>query len=249
MLTATTPFIFALLALIFTTNASAVKNPPASNILTADDVILLNNGQVEVVTRSDLVAYTKDIPIASAADRYVNFQADNTENADHQIEKRCAKETVWKLATPETYLGWDVPMSGVIRAPAHTDASVNIVSGYWIGNSLSVSSSSAFELVEKFLSTTLGISYSKSLTTTYSAGYTFSIPAGKYGAIVTNPLLTRHSGTVDIGCVGNSKRVEFTGESFQSKSYSSMKWVEGIIGLCLGDSYPLQRCLGNGTLQ
>jgi hypothetical protein len=40
----------------------------------------------------------------------------------------------------------------------------------------------------------------------------------------------------------------YQADSFEEKSYGDLKWVNGVIGLCTGDEFPLKRCLGEGTL-
>ncbi|KAI6248624.1 hypothetical protein HI914_03311 [Erysiphe necator] len=244
----------AILAIEATATAPAIADKPSTrlkHILDANDVIVFDSkGRVEVVTRSESLKIIGDVPVAKAEQRYTNFTLETEERmqTEHKIEKRCKNQAVFTMKPAETYVNWDVVMSGVVRAPPHSSASINVGSGYWISNSLSVSIPWTFDVVKDYLSSTMGLSYGRSWTTTYSSGYTFMIPPGKYGAIVSNPIATRHSGHMDLGCIGNSKRVEFSGESYRTKSYSDMTWVEGIIGLCLGDTYPLPRCLGNGTL-
>lgn len=245
--------IVAFVATATATTAAISDEPPSrlGHLLSADEVILFNNeGRVEIMSRSESLKFTGGLPVARKEQRYANFTLDIDEdiNTENKIQKRCKRQKVFTMKPAETYVNWDVAMSGVIRAPPHSNATINVASGYWIGNSLSVSIPATLDIIKEFLSASLGISYGRTWTTTYSAGYTFLIPAGKYGAIVSNPIATRHSGYVDLGCLGNSKRVEFSGESYRSKSYSDMAWVDGIIGLCLGDTYPLPRCTGKGTL-
>jgi hypothetical protein len=103
--------------------------------------------------------------------------------------------------------------------------------------------------VDAFLSTTFSISYTETWSSSYAAAYTFSIPTGKYGAVVSNPSTTRHSGYVDIGCIAEgATRTTFMADSYSSKSYDSLAWVDGVIQLCTGDTFPLPRCTGDGTL-
>ncbi|RKF61349.1 putative celp0028 effector like protein [Erysiphe neolycopersici] len=232
----------------------AASDEPSSqlgHLLNADEVILYNSeGRIEIVPRSESLHYLGDLPVAKAEQRYANFTVavEEDKNTGNKIQKRCKRQKVFTMKPVETYVNWDVAMSGVIRAPPHARATILVGSGYRISNSLSVNSPISLDVVQKYLTHSLGISYSKSWTTLYSSGYSFGVPPGKYGAIVSNPIATRHSGYMDIGCLGDSKRVEFSGESYQSKGYSGLTWVDGIIGLCVGDTYPLPRCFGNGTL-
>lgn len=140
-------------------------------------------------------------------------------------------------------------MSSVVFSAPSTTATVAITDGYSIGNTVSVSLGTSLTLIEGFLSTSLGISYSESWTSTATVGYTFSIPDGKYGAVVSNPLTTRNSGRLQSGCVGDfSNGVEFVSDSYSSRAYGSLSWVEGTISLCTGDEYPMKMCVGDGTL-
>jgi hypothetical protein len=143
-----------------------------------------------------------------------------------------------------------VPMSSVLLAGSSGTTTVAVTEGYSISNSVSVGVSSQLTLVEDFLSTTFSISYTETWTSTYSASYSFQIPAGKYGAVVSNPATTRHSGRVDIGCIADAgvETTYFTADSYNSKAYGGLSWVEGTISLCTGDTYPLPRCIGEGTL-
>ncbi|KAI6248621.1 hypothetical protein HI914_03312 [Erysiphe necator] len=231
-----------------TNNDHSLRLPRTLN---ADEMIHFDSkGHVEVVPRSDYLNYTGGVPIARPEQLYANFTVDVEEetNAEHKIEKRCKKQTVFTMKPAQTYVNWDVPMSGVVLAPPNSPASVSINEGFHIQNSLSSPPSLAINQIKQFMKLTFGISYSKSWTSSYKTGYTFSVPAGKFGVVVINPLTTRHSGYVDMGCIGQAKRTEFFGESYQPKAYSNMEWVEGLIGLCVGDTYPLHKCFGEGTL-
>lgn len=128
------------------------------------------------------------------------------------------------------------------------DALVSVTAGYSITNTIGVSVGASLTLVQDFLSTSYQIDYSQSWSSSYSAGYTFTVPAGKHGAVVSNPMTTRHSGSVDVGCVGYAETTTFQADSYSSKSYGDLAWVEGTISLCTSDTYPMPMCIGSGTL-
>ncbi|TQS35580.1 hypothetical protein Golomagni_03995 [Golovinomyces magnicellulatus] len=226
---------------IFATGSFSI----VKRILTADEIIIFNNeGRNEVVPRSEYTTYIGDVALATPEQHNGDLkEIAEREPKSHLIEKRCEKQEVFTLLPTEKYINWDVPMSGVIHAPADSAVTISVSSGKMITNKLKVSGKESFDAINKFLLKAVGVSYSKSWTTRYTTKYSFKIPAGRYGAIVLNPITTRHSGFMDTGCIGNTKRTEFSGESYESKAYSKMKWVDGIIGLCLGDTYPLLRCL------
>lgn len=217
--------------------------------ITAEDLIVTGrDGRTEVISRKEYMAYIKSVPIATATQHYNNFTTSEDRESSPTIEKRCQRQTVFTLNSVETFLNWDVAMSPVVLAPPDGTASVNIDKGHYIGEKLSVSVGAGVDIVKKFLHSVFSINYDKSWMTDSSIKYSFKIPPGKFGAVVSNPLTTRHSGWVDVGCVGNTERIKFSGDSYQSMVFMQMAWVEGVIGLCIGDTFPLKRCLGNGTL-
>ncbi|CCU77080.1 CELP0028 Effector like protein [Blumeria hordei DH14] len=222
--------------------------------LTQDDVIIYGlHNQVKVISRSELQSIMGDIPIATEEQHNKNLTSlvpDFTETEPcRTIAKRCPKETVWSMNPVEVFLNWDVPVSNVVLAPPSNSVSLNINQGFSIGNSIKTSVSTNIKAIKNFLSSSFSVGFSKQWTTAYSAGYRFSIPPGKYGVIVSNPLTTRHSGFMDVGCIGQAERTEFLSDTYQGKDFSDMSWVEGVIGLCVSDSYPVKRCLGSGMIQ
>ncbi|RKF77618.1 putative celp0028 effector like protein [Golovinomyces cichoracearum] len=234
------------------TTCLAAARGSSSNIkrnLNQDDVFLHGKeGEVKIVPESQYETNISGIATASPEQHYGNLVNVKEAPTIQNNAKHCKTQSVFSVLPVEQYIGWDVPMSGVVRAPANSGVSISVGSGYWVGNSLRISSTKNLDDVKLFLVKGLGVAYDRSWTTTYSAGYSYTIPKGKYGAIVSNPLITKHSGYVDKGCIGSSTRTEFSVESYKSKEFAHMKWVDGIISLCLGDTYPLPKCTGNGTL-
>lgn len=126
---------------------------------------------------------------------------------------------------------------------------ITISVGYSIADSLSVSQSAQITLVKDFFQATTTLSYSKTWTTTQTQMFAADVPEGKYGAFVTNAWTNRQSGNVWEGTVGGDGTLSYyQGDSFDEKAYGDLKWVDGVISLCTGDSFPLKRCLGEGTL-
>lgn len=95
----------------------------------------------------------------------------------------------------------------------------------------------------------MSVDYSQSWQTTQTQTFTATVPEGKYGAFVTNPWTDRASGNVWSGTIGGEGELSYyQADSFTSKQYDSMEWVDGVTSLCVGDTVPLPRCLGEGTL-
>ncbi|RKF81715.1 putative celp0028 effector like protein [Golovinomyces cichoracearum] len=239
------------------------------NELSPDEMIFFGReGRIQVIRRSEYATYTQGITIATAEQHYVNItnntggmSTDKTKQLHHRaaeeidrdseglkIQKRCQQHQVFTMKPVETYVDWDIPMSGVLLAPSDSPASVSVNEGFSITNSFSASASANFKFIKDFMKSTFDVSNTRSWTATSMGDYKFSVPPGKFGAIVINPITIRHSGHLDIGCIGQTKRTEFSSESYQSKKYSDMLWIEGLIGLCVGDTYPLKMCFGEGTL-
>jgi len=240
-------FTLLVLALVSTVFVSAA--PPQINhrkTLESDDVVLLGaNGTHTVMKNADYQAQLK----ASGMQFYTVPKIPNrTYSSVPNLRKRCSTETVFTMNDDQSFLGDDVVMSSVVKADTET-ALVSVTSGYSISNSLSVSVSVDETLVEDFLSTSFGISTTETWGTSYTAAYTYTVPAGKYGVVVSNAKTLRKSGHVDIGCIAEAtESYDFTSDSYTSQAYGGLSWVEGVIQLCTGDTYPVPMCTGNGTL-
>lgn len=118
-----------------------------------------------------------------------------------------------------------------------------------IANSISVSQGATFTLVKDFLQATTTINYAKTWTTSQTQTFSSEVEKGKYGAFVTNAWTNRESGNVWEGTIGGEGSLTYyQADSFEDKKYGDMSWVDGVISLCVGDTFPLKRCLGEGTL-
>ncbi|KAJ5504337.1 hypothetical protein N7463_007211 [Penicillium fimorum] len=142
-------------------------------------------------------------------------------------------------------------MSTIVHAN-EADATASMAQGQSIANSISVSTSFT-ATVEKFLQIGTSISYQYTETATLTGTVTMTIPKNKWGAIISNPLTNRKSGYVFSGKPGSGQYEYFQADSFTQDTYrygqNSLSWVKGVVTTCLGDSYPLKRCLGDGVLE
>ena len=166
------------------------------------------------------------------------------------VEKRgCKQQTIFRTNPDQTFLNWDVAMSSVIKGGANDgDTTVSVTAGYQISNSITVTEGISASTPDAFLSASFSIAYDETWTSSYKAAYSYQVPANKYAAVVSNPAVTRKTGQVDIGCVGTATTGEYTADSYESKAYGGLSWVDGIISLCTGDEYPLKMCVGDGTI-
>ncbi|CCU77079.1 hypothetical protein BGHDH14_bgh03212 [Blumeria hordei DH14] len=244
--------LFTIGTSITTVIATTLPLAPPERSLSQDDVIFFgHNGQMNVVPRTEFVRYAESLPLATEEQQIFNastLSLDAETEPNRTITSRCSKETVWALNPAHTFVGWDVLMSSVVKSPPNNSISINVEEGHWLTSKLSASSYSTTKLIEKFLAEAFSTSSDGSWSTSYSSTFSFEVPAGKYGAIVSNPLTIVHEGHVDVGCIGQAERTEFVSHTYQSRDYFNLKWVEGVIGLCVGDTLPLSRCYGPGSL-
>lgn len=167
-------------------------------------------------------------------------------NDSSDLSKRFDSGTIIVTNPQSRFLGWDVLMSQVVKGAPTT---VTVSSGYDISNSITVGTSASFTLIKDFLESSLSIDYSESWTSSQSQQFTAEVEAGKYGGFVSNPWTTRQSGHVFKGVIGSEGEwTYYQADSFESKSFDQMQWVDGVISLCTSDTFPVPRCLGEGTL-
>ncbi|KAL4745593.1 hypothetical protein BDW72DRAFT_198511 [Aspergillus terricola var. indicus] len=175
---------------------------------------------------------------------------DHESTSSERLSKRSGAEFIIPLPDAE-FLGWDIPMSTVVHAN-EADATVAMAQGQSIANSISVGTSFT-ATVEKFLQVGTTINYQWTETATLTGTVTMTIPKNRWGAIVSNPLTFRKSGYVFRGQPGSAQYEYFQADSFTHDTYSygqnSLSWVKGVVTTCLGNSYPLKRCLGEGEMK
>lgn len=237
-------------------SSAAVPYNPVKRTLQENEIIVYGSGRLEVMNKTTyadlaskfgLTSEGRPAPIDASLLSGNDSSLANSTDDSSALSKRCSKIKVFTELPTSTFLNWDVVMSSVISAKEAT-ATVAVTEGYSIANGITVSTSSSVTVIEDFLTVSYGISYTTTWTSQYSAAYTFQVPIGKYGAVVSNPVTTRHAGYLDQGCVGKATRTYYQADSYTSKAYGGLSWVDGTISLCTSDSYPVNRCLGNGTL-
>ncbi|PVI05604.1 hypothetical protein DM02DRAFT_668243 [Periconia macrospinosa] len=245
---------------LLTTASFALAAPAAEPIkIGVDDVILYSNsGRYSIMKRDDLqiiqdLRANKTLPPKPAYLSGYHSPPNSTTGAGNSsaapVVARADNDGSVRLivpSPPQDFLGWDVIMSAVVKGSPTT---LSVTSGYSIANTVSVGVSSQFTLVKDFLSATMSVSYDMSWTSTTTQQFSSEVPAGKYGAFVCNPRTHRESGVVFEGKIGEEgTSTYYQGDSFASKSYAGLEWVDGVILLCTGDEFPLKRCVGDGTL-
>lgn len=235
--------------------STAAIAAPSTITLRADDVVLYGKGRYQVIKRSlldELEAFRKNgtvPPMPGYLDpNLVTETGPNTTTTKREsspVQKRDSSTIV--IPSPDSrFLGWDVQMSQVVSGAPTT---LSVSTGYSISNSISVGTSSTFTIVKDFLSASVNVDYSQQWQSSQTQLFSGQVPVGKYGAFVSNPWTNRKSGNVFEGTVGSEGSLTgYQADSFEEKADGQLKWVDGVISLCLGDVFPLPRCLGEGTL-
>ncbi|KAH7115056.1 hypothetical protein B0J11DRAFT_539745 [Dendryphion nanum] len=234
---------------------AAVPNPRVT--VGENDVILYGNGRYMKVRRDEYeeLERARNSPTPPPMPCNLNGtlfhgppsnETTNTTEPTAPLSKRWATNTIIVKNPHQRFLGWDVQMSAVVKGAPTT---IYVTSGYEVSNSVSVGVSTTFTLVKDFLESSLEIDYTQSWTSSQAQQFEAEVPSGKYGAFVSNPWTDRQSGNVFRGVIGSEGELSYyQADSFNSKSFSSLAWVDGAIALCTGDTFPLQRCLGEGDL-
>ncbi|EOD50571.1 hypothetical protein UCRNP2_2657 [Neofusicoccum parvum UCRNP2] len=229
----------------------AAAAPSASKILADDDIILLgDNGRHEVMKVRDYdLLKARSVPPPTWGNstfptldrRLSNF------TSPFPLSRRqdCEQSQEVQLKEKTQFQNWDVPMSSVITAEADR-ARVTVSDGFSLANSVTVSTG-VKSTFEKVLSVSLGVDVGTTWTTEQTAEYSFFVPKGKSGIIVSNPDTTRYTGQILDGCTDNPTRVDFTVDAYTSTTYGALSWVKGTIRLCSSDTYPVPFCVGTGT--
>ena len=236
-----------LLALLSTTLSHAA----ASTLCGPDEAILiLENNSTATIKKANLASYLPSISFLPPNTTTPPFLTTNANPSNH-TKRGSSTELIIELPDLD-FLGWDIAMSTVIHAN-QADATLAIAGGQTIANSIAIGESADITLVKDFLSTSYSLTYTQTVTSTLTGTVTMTIPANKWGAIVSNPLTHRKRGYVFTGEPGSGQFEYYQADSFDSASYTysdgTLSWVKGVVTTCLGDGYPLPRCEGSGNLE
>ncbi|PSN60264.1 hypothetical protein BS50DRAFT_579417 [Corynespora cassiicola Philippines] len=225
-----------------------------------DDVVLVGEGRFEVMKRSEFAELEQlrksSIPPPAPGHFNASLKSYSGPELGHAVsESNTSSHTKRKNQNiiipnePQRFLGWDVLMSQVVKGAPTT---IYVGTGYEISNEISVGVGLEVGLISDFLSVSTSVDYSNSWTSTQSQELEAEVPEGMYGAFVINPWTNRQSGyiwTGDMGKLGaGGSRTYWQADSFESRKYGDLAWVDGLITLCTGAEFPLKRCMGEGTL-
>ncbi|KAE8154639.1 hypothetical protein BDV25DRAFT_135807 [Aspergillus avenaceus] len=228
-------------------NSALITALPAEHATTDKAVVLLGDGNTKTIDKKDLESHLNGVALEPPTD---NLPRSVRSEGFSGLKKRGDSQVIIPLPDQE-FLGWDIAMSPITHANG-ADATVAIAAGQSVANSISVGTTFT-ATVEKWLSIGVSINYQETVTNTLTGTATMTIPKNKWGAIVSNPLTHRRRGYVFSGAPGKAQYEYFQADSFDRKEVSfkeaSLDWVQGVITTCLGDTYPVPMCNGQGELK
>ncbi|OHE99321.1 hypothetical protein CORC01_05362 [Colletotrichum orchidophilum] len=168
----------------------------------------------------------------------------------HGPQKRdCAHTFSFVTDKTQRFVDWDVQMSPVVIGPMG-GMDVTISKSYSVADSVSVSAGLSPTAIKSYLSASIGISYTRTWTTTQGYLIRGNVAQGYTGTVVSTPWTTRRYGRAFQGCPGSLAQTgTWTADSHEEGSYEGVSWVSGAITMCIKhqSGIPLSRCHGSGN--
>ncbi|RDK43404.1 hypothetical protein M752DRAFT_326235 [Aspergillus phoenicis ATCC 13157] len=213
-----------LLLLVTLLSATLSYAAPTSTTICGPDeaIILLSNNTTKTIKKADLKAQIPNLTFLPSTNSTPPFITSASNHRNNTTTKRSSSTNLIIPLEPQTFLGWDIAMSTITHAN-EAPVTLAIQSGQMIANSVTTGVSSDVNLIEDFLSLTTSISYQHTTTSTITGTVTMTIPKGKWGAIVSNPLTHRSRGYVFNGEPGNGGTFEY----YQADSYEDTSYTYG----------------------
>ncbi|KAF9871969.1 hypothetical protein CkaCkLH20_10601 [Colletotrichum karsti] len=241
-------------------NATNTKWTPDRK-LGADDVIIYNNGQMEVVHEKQYLALLEKEGINPETPKFDQDWIDSAahlapvvfnETSDSNLHTRDCSST-FSLTTDKTerFVNWDVQMAPVVIGFGK-GIDVSVASSYSVSNSVTGSAGVDIKAISERLGLTFGVDYSRTWTTQATVTVRGTIENGWTGTVITRPWTTRRSGRTFQGCPGSLKQTgTWIADAYEEGSYEGVKWVGGAITVCAKQQkeIPLSRCNGSGNFK
>lgn len=165
----------------------------------------------------------------------------------HTNQRRCDESIEYQVLSDTNFNDWDVAMSPVIGNIGSTGASVAVTKGYSVANSAYGNNAISRSFLEKLLGVDMPGKGTWTWTTSDEQKFTFQVPQGQYGLVVSNPYVRRVTGNYISGCVDSPSYEPWQTTTYSTQEYTNMQWVKGPIRLCNSTSYPVPYCIGSGT--
>lgn len=249
----TIPFVFFALAAAVPTPEAAND---ANNLLTAissitlehDDVVIYGiNGMYKIVKEAEFQNLTSSTLLTYGVDHNetkVTHLSGIKSSASLEARACPGLNSEFHVDRQFDFLDWDVQISPVAGAQQGS-ATISVTRGHQISNSITVGGNVGLSVDE--LSVGLKFDWQKTWTTIDTTLFSYTLPAGQYGVVISQPWTHRIVGTIYTSCsTDNWKKTPFTGNSHSSQTYGNMNWVTGVFRLCASTKYPIPYCEGSG---
>ncbi|KAG9659826.1 hypothetical protein KCU95_g5425, partial [Aureobasidium melanogenum] len=229
----------------------------ADNGTLSEDILVLNkHGAFEIIEQNDWLASLEAAGVLlerpTVDEAYLNATAVSLglSPTNGTLGKRQAScDSTYAIITDTTqrFVDWDVQMSPVVCAVGDMD--INVMKGYMVANSVTVSGGGSPTLIADKLTAQFGVSFSRTWTTQDSITTKGTVKDGNCGVMITRPLVTRRYGRTMQGCPGSYKKIgTWMADEHGEGSYAGIDWVSGAISMCTKKQAapPLTRCQGAG---
>ncbi|KAJ0118861.1 hypothetical protein J7T55_013117 [Diaporthe amygdali] len=224
---------------------SLAQAKPTPTVLQYDDVIVAGKDGSVVVMKD------YEYELKEARETLQRRKADAARSADqpesHVNHRRCDESVEYQVLSDTNFNDWDVPMSPVIGNIGSTGASVAVSKGYTVADSAYGNNIISRSFLEKLLGVEMPSGGTWTWTTKDDQTFTFQVPQGQYGLVVSNPYVRRVTGNYVSGCVDSPSYDPWQITTHTTQEYTNMQWVAGPIRLCNNTAYPIPYCVGTGT--
>ncbi|KAK2067081.1 hypothetical protein P8C59_000846 [Phyllachora maydis] len=265
-----TAFPLARLLSPFVPKGLLPERPERPDLLQHDDVIVLHEDgsstvmkewdltnmylhaeQVEKQVAQAMAAAAAAAANASAHDRRRSDTSLGVENSRRHHDHGpggCEASDELQLVTDNTLLDWDKEMSRVISAEGGP-STITLQSGFSLSDSQTYTAYAEFAPIKALLNLGLATSSTTTWTTINTQTWSFSVPAGQFGIIVSQPIVRRRTGFLLYGCTDDWQRSAFEDNRYFNASAGGFDWPKGTIRLCNSTEYPIPFCRGVGYHQ
>ncbi|POS80355.1 hypothetical protein DHEL01_v201246 [Diaporthe helianthi] len=220
---------------------------PTAKVLQYDDVVVTDsNGSMVIMKDYEYALQEARETLHRRKTDVVHVSPESPRRETRANRRRCDETIEYQVLSDTNFNDWDVAMSPVIGNIGSAGASVAVTSGYSVANSAYGNNVISRSFLEKLLGVDMPGKGTWTWTTSDDQQFTFQIPQGQYGLVVSNPYVRRVTGNYISGCVDSPNYEPWQTTTYSTQEFTNMQWVKGPIRLCNSTSYPVPYCIGSG---
>lgn len=231
---------FVTFALLGVSNAM-----PANTILGFDDLLFLREDGNHQVMKKWEYQIQEDIREVQRRKALGNAPRNPTPSPEADLRDRCLESLEVQITSDTKYEGDDIPMSPVVGNQGSSTAIVAVSKGYSVANTLEITTTntaSVYSMMEVSLAIAVGVTW----TTTDTQTFSYYVPTGQYGLVISNPYIRRIEGNTLSGCTDSPTVEPLLSETYTATAFGALEWVKGPITMCNSTTYPIPFCTGDG---